>query len=99
MKILSTDGVEDMIAWLPHGHAFTIVNPTAFTSTLLPMYFKKTKFTSFTRKLSRWGFVRYTKGLKSGAYHHKWFQRDNKSLCLHMRCVQNKKPAVARQNP
>jgi len=96
MKILSTDGVEDMITWLPHGHAFTIVNPKAFTSQILPRYFQKTKFTSFTRKLSRWGFVRYSRG----TYRHKWFQRDNACLCLRMRCVWNKKPAVAtRQNP
>jgi len=95
MKILSTDGVEGTITWLPHGRSFTIINPKALTSKLLPKYFKKTQFTSFTRKLSRWGFQRHAKGVRSGVYYHRLFQRDNKTLCLGMRCIQNKKPAIA----
>mmetsp|Transcript_18560 Transcript_18560/g.25538 ORF Transcript_18560/g.25538 Transcript_18560/m.25538 type:complete len:329 (-) Transcript_18560:192-1178(-) len=91
MEMLSEDGIESSIAWLPHGCSFAIVNPKAFTAKVLPKYFKKTKFTSFTRKLSRWGFERCTTGPELGAYHHKLFRRDNKKLCLRMRCGQEKK--------
>ena len=35
------------------------------------MYFKQSKYTSFTRKLKRWGFTRVTTGAEQGAYYHK----------------------------
>ena len=37
----------------------------------MPMYFKQSKYTSFTRKLKRWGFTRVTTGAEQGAYYHK----------------------------
>ena len=37
----------------------------------MPMYFKQSKYTSFTRKLNRWGFTRVTTGAEQGAYYHK----------------------------
>ena len=38
---------------------------------VLPVYFKQSKYTSFTRKLKRWGFTRVTSGTELGAYYHK----------------------------
>jgi len=38
---------------------------------VMPMYFKQSKYTSFTRKLKRWGFTRVTTGAEQGAYYHK----------------------------
>ena len=40
-------------------------------SIVMPMYFKQSKYTSFTRKLKRWGFTRVTTGAEQGAYYHK----------------------------
>eukprot|EP00957_Ditylum_brightwellii_P088092 6710487-Ditylum_brightwellii.AAC.1 len=118
MKILSTDGVEDMITWLPHGHAFTILHKKAVSLGLrailtrdIPPQGKQwdlccvcgsgsmlSMATIIYANLMRTTFDVPT--LSSLIYVIKWFQRDNASLCLRMRCVWNKKPAVAtRQNP
>merc|ERR1712038_2031295 len=58
----------------------------SFTSDLLPTYFKQSQFTSFTRKLSRWKFNRVSKGPYMGAYHHRFFRKDDKYLCVLMSC-------------
>lgn len=55
-----------------------------FASEVLPKYFRGTRFTSFTRKLNRWGFTRVSRGPETGAYYHQLFQRDKPDLCLQM---------------
>ena len=84
MDILSNEHETDVISWLPHGKAFIIYKKKSFASQVLPKYFKATKFTSFTRKLNRWGFTRVTRGPEMGSYYHKFFVRDDPSLCLRM---------------
>jgi HSF-type DNA-binding len=59
----------------------------------LPKFFKQSKFTSFTRKLNRWGFIRVTRGPQTGSYFHKLFQRDHPELCLQMRCQNARLPS------
>jgi len=54
----------------------------------LPKYFKESKYTSFTRKLNRWGFSRVTRGPEAGAYYHPYFQRGNLRRTLLMTCMQ-----------
>jgi hypothetical protein len=59
----------------------------AFTEDILPRHFNKaSKFSSFTRKLNRWGFVRLSKAPEAGAYFHPLFQRDNHKLLSQMSC-------------
>ena len=74
------------IHWMPHGKAFVITDPDAFSSEVLARYFKSTKFKSFTRKLYRWGFRQITKGPDKGSYHHELFVRDDPTLCVKMNC-------------
>lgn len=74
------------IHWMPHGKAFVITDPDAFSSEVLARYFKSTKFKSFTRKLYRWGFRQITKGPDKGSYHHELFLRDDPTLCVKMNC-------------
>lgn len=88
MEILDSHKTNDVVTWLPHGQAFIIYKKKKFASEVLPVYFKLSKFTSFTRKLNRWGFTRITRGHEMGAYFHKFFQRDNPRLCMQM-CCQN----------
>ena len=71
---------------MPHGKAFVITDPDAFSSEVLARYFKSTKFKSFTRKLYRWGFRQITKGPDKGSYHHELFVRDDPTLCVKMNC-------------
>jgi len=70
MEILSNETHSEIITWLPHGKAFIVYQKKKFANELLPRYFKQSKFTSFTRKLIRWGFVRVTRGPETGAYYH-----------------------------
>jgi HSF-type DNA-binding len=88
MEILDNHKTKDIVTWLPHGQAFIIYKKKKFASGVLPVYFKLSKFTSFTRKLNRWGFTRITRGHEMGAYFHKFFQRDDPRLCMQM-CCQN----------
>jgi HSF-type DNA-binding len=89
MDILSNECDSNIISWLPHGKGFMILKKKKFASEILPKYFKQSKFTSFTRKLNRWGFTRVTRGPETGAYYHKCFQKDDPSLCLQMSCQTN----------
>eukprot|EP00523_Entomoneis_sp_CCMP467_P011250 CAMPEP_0168741060 /NCGR_PEP_ID=MMETSP0724-20121128/12307_1 /TAXON_ID=265536 /ORGANISM="Amphiprora sp., Strain CCMP467" /LENGTH=422 /DNA_ID=CAMNT_0008788529 /DNA_START=9 /DNA_END=1277 /DNA_ORIENTATION=- len=84
MDILSDESHSDIISWLPHGTGFTIHKKKTFANEVLPQYFKAAKFTSFTRKLNRWGFTRVPRGPETGAYFHKMFRRDKPELCLQM---------------
>ena len=71
MEVLSNDEISDIICWLPHGKGFAILKKNKFATQILPLYFKQSKYTSFTRKLKRWGFTRVTAGTELGAYYHK----------------------------
>ena len=71
MEVLSHPAVNDTIAWLPHGRGFIILQKRKFSLEVMPNYFKHSKFTSFTRKLNRWGFTRVSRGPEMGAYYHK----------------------------
>ena len=78
----------DTVAWLPHGRGFVIVHKEAFETTILPRHFhKQSKYSSFTRKLNRWGFVRITRrGPETGAYYHPCFRRGEHGRVLQMSC-------------
>jgi hypothetical protein len=84
MDILSEEGQAEIISWLPHGNGFLIHKKKTFANEMLPKYFKASKFTSFTRKLNRWGFSRVPRGPETGAYFHKLFRRDKPTLCMQM---------------
>jgi HSF-type DNA-binding len=84
MDILSNDAYEPIVSWLPSGQGFLIHKKKAFATEVLPKHFKAAKFTSFTRKLNRWGFNRAPRGPETGAYFHKLFLRDKPELCLQM---------------
>jgi len=85
--VLSRTEAQSAVVWTTDGLHFLIISPRQFVSSVLPKYFKQTKFASFTRKLNRWGFRRISSGPNVGAYCNKLFQRDNPSLSLQMRCL------------
>jgi len=91
MEVLSDPKVSSTITWLPHGKGFVILQKRKFACEVMPLYFKHSKFTSFTRKLNRWGFSRVSRGPEMGAYYHKFFQRGNYLLCMQMHCQSNNK--------
>lgn len=71
MAVLDNDQLSDIITWLPHGKGFIILQKKKFAAEVMPIYFKHSKFTSFTRKLNRWGFTRVPRGTEAGSYYHK----------------------------
>lgn len=81
---------EYCIAWLADGNSFVVRNPEEFTREVLPRFFKKTKFTSFVRKLYRWGFKQVNRGIGPDdpiIFGNEYFQRDNLELMTKMRSV------------
>jgi len=92
-EILEDPGNTDIIKWLPGGKGWIMMDKKRFAAEVLPVYFKQTQFTSFTRKLSRWKFIRVPKGPYMGAYYHKFFRRDRKYLCILMSC-NNETPSL-----
>ena len=85
-EILETPEHSDILKWLPGGKAFIVVDKKRFATKQLPAYLKQTQYTSFTRKLCRWKFIRVSRGPFMGAYHHKLFRRDHPALCKLMSC-------------
>jgi len=89
LEILETSEHSDILKWLPGCEAFIIVDKTRFGSDELPSFLKQTQYTSFTRKLCRWKFVRVPRGPFIGAYYHKLFRRNRPALCKLMSCSGN----------
>ena len=85
-EILQKNEHYDILRWVPSGKAFIILDKRRFAKEILSMYFKKAQYSSFARKLTRWQFVRLSKGPLAGAYYNKLFRRDLKSLCTLMAC-------------
>merc|ERR1719223_391412 len=87
MSVLGDEGNHEAICWLPHGHAFIIRNRTLFAEKVMPRFFpRKSKYSSFTRKLNRWNFTRVSSGPELGAYYHEFFLRDQPYLAAQMFC-------------
>lgn len=82
--IISMDKNSHIVSWLPHGKGFIIHDKQRFASLILPQYFDGAKFTSFTRRLKRWSFVRVPRGPELGAYYNKNFVRDLPELVVKM---------------
>eukprot|EP00934_Nitzschia_sp_Nitz4_P006444 Nitzschia sp. Nitz4//scaffold36_size144017//93475//94468//NITZ4_003102-RA/size144017-snap-gene-0.213-mRNA-1//-1//CDS//3329549504//6434//frame0 len=91
MKHAEAQNEEDFcVAWLSDGKSFVIRNPDEFTRKVLPLFFKATKFSSFTRKLYRWGFRQVNRGIGPDdpiIFGNEFFQRDNHELMVNMKSV------------
>lgn len=96
------DDAEYCIAWLPEGKSFVIRNPDEFSRNLVPKFFKQTKFSSFTRKLYRWGFRQINRGIGPDdpiIFGNEFFDRDNEALMSKMRSITAAGTRKAEQRP
>lgn len=75
-SMITDESSNDCVKWLSDRKGFAITDKEAFCSNALPSYFGKAKYSSFTRRLKRWGFRLITKGAHTGAYYHDVFHRD-----------------------
>jgi len=87
MQAMSENPNEDAVAWLPDGKSFVVVRPNQFVDLVLKKVFKECKYSSFVRKLHRWGFVRLTSGTGTDCFHHPLFQKNRTDLCLLISCT------------
>ena len=58
MYIIESGEYSDIISWSKDGTAFVVKDSDAFTIRVLQVLLEMSKFESFTRKLSRWGFAK-----------------------------------------
>lgn len=50
--MLEDPDTSDLISWSSHGDLFSVSNPTSFSKTVLPQYFKHNNWQSFVRQLN-----------------------------------------------
>jgi len=82
MERADVDGYSHIISWLPHGRAIRIHDSKAFVAKIMPRYFYISKYTSFIRQLSIYGFRKVSrKGIDKGAYYHDLFLSGRPGLC------------------
>uniref|UniRef100_A0A7S2Y4L2 HSF-type DNA-binding domain-containing protein n=1 Tax=Entomoneis paludosa TaxID=265537 RepID=A0A7S2Y4L2_9STRA len=86
-----------VISFVAEGTAFSIHNPRAFETDVMPMYFSSNRMSSFQRQLNIYGFERVEKGPWRGAYQHKFFQKGQPGL-LH-KIVRTKQPSKSKATP
>jgi len=79
---------DDAFSWLPDGKSFVVVNSDLFVSQVLqPVFRRNIKYSSFVRKLHRWGFIRLTSGGATDCFHNPYFQRGRNDLLYEMTCT------------
>ncbi|KAL7533504.1 hypothetical protein ACHAWF_004522 [Thalassiosira exigua] len=72
-EMINNESYAGAIDWLPDGNGFVILSKEDFQGKILPSYFGKAKYSSFARRLKRWGFIR---GSDPGTYLHDNFRRN-----------------------
>lgn len=70
--ILSNPEFQDIIAWLPHGRSWRILQQKAFEERVIPLYFRHGRYSSFARQVNGWGFKRITHGSDYNSYYRKF---------------------------
>jgi HSF-type DNA-binding len=70
--ILSNPDFQDIIAWLPHGRSWRILQQKAFEERVIPLYFRHGRYSSFARQVNGWGFKRITHGSDYNSYYRKY---------------------------
>ncbi|CAG8584479.1 12132_t:CDS:2, partial [Ambispora leptoticha] len=54
--MVEDQSIQHLISWAPSGDVFSVSNPTEFSKTVLPQYFKHNNWQSFVRQLNMYGF-------------------------------------------
>ena len=72
----------------PHGRAWKIHNKELLVREVIPKYFVQSKYESFSRQLSGWGFKRLQQsGNDFNAYYHEIFLRGSPHLTVLLKRV------------
>jgi hypothetical protein len=85
---LEAEGKSEIASFLPHGRSFMVHKMDEFLSEVLPRFFsEQSKWSSFSRQLNLYGFMRCNSGPDCGSYYHELFLKDRPNLCNYMRRV------------
>jgi hypothetical protein len=96
-EILSDPDNKAAIRWLPHGKSFLVLDRKKFVQMVLPKYLgKATKYTSFTRKLTRWNFWRMPSGPDEGAWLNEVRFRNGGGCGRHQICLVSNQCSIYR---
>jgi HSF-type DNA-binding len=69
-EILQCEDFKEILTWLPHGRSWKIIDSEALAKYVLPKYFRHSKYSSFKRQMSGWGFRRGIKVNEYNEYNH-----------------------------
>jgi HSF-type DNA-binding len=76
-----------IVSWNPPGDGFMVHKKDLFIYEIVPQYFNQTKYKSFQRQLSLYGFNRVTVGANKGLRHHEKLRRGRYDLVCQMKPV------------
>ena len=79
--------LKHIVSWNKDGTGFTVHNKELFTDQIIPQYFNQTKYKSFQRQLSLYGFQRITNGENKGLRFHEKLRRGMRDLCRSMKPI------------
>lgn len=80
-------GFNHIVSWNERGDGFKVHNVKRFTNEIIGKYFNQSKYKSFQRQLSLYGFDRCTEGDNKGLRFHEKLRRGSKMLCREMKPV------------
>ena len=75
-----------LVSWMPGDSSFKVHDAENFVKTVMPRFFKQTKYKSFQRQLNLYGFTRVDTGPNKGGYRHFSFRKGRKDLLDELRC-------------
>jgi len=84
------------VSWNPQGTGFMVHDKNSFTKLIVPDYFNLTKYKSFQRQLSLYGFQRVTVGPNKGLRYHEKLRRGELELVRQMKPIGYKPRNVTR---
>lgn len=101
MEVLEDEQHRDVLAWMPDGMAFTIVNHKLFVTSKMQTLFKIRNMSSFVRKLSRWGFQRVhdVTTNNSDVFKHPHFRKGAKDVLIRVKSVPQPPPPPSAASP
>jgi hypothetical protein len=87
--MISDPKSSEAIQWQPHGRAWKVINKEKLVEEVIPRYFVQTKYESFARQCSGWGFKRlHQPGPDYHCYYHECFLEGMPDLTRMMKRVE-----------
>jgi hypothetical protein len=89
MNLLLDEEYSKIVTFLPDDQSFGIINAKVFADEVMPKVFGIRTFSSFVRKLTRWGFERIMekKTHDVDVFRHDLFHKNDWKSCASIKCV------------